>query len=51
MKFRFRRLMTITLMIGYASVNAEVPILQPGAPGNPTKELDPETAIDIADSS
>ena len=51
MKFRFRRLMTITLMIGYASVNAEVPILQPGAPGNPTKELDPETAIAIADSS
>ena len=36
---------------GYASVNAEVPILQPGAPGNPTKELDPETAIAIADSS
>ena len=51
MKFRFRRLMTITLMFGYASVNAEVPILQPGAPGNPTKELDPETAIAIADSS
>ena len=51
MKFRFRRLMTITLMIGYASANAEVPILQPGAPGNPTKELDPETAIAIADSS
>jgi len=51
MKFRFRRLMTITLMLGYASVNAEVPILQPGAPGNPTKELDPETAIAIADSS
>ena len=51
MKFRFRRLMTITLMIGYASVNAEVPILQPGAPGDPTKELDPETAIAIADSS
>ena len=43
--------MTITLMLGYASVNAEVPILQPGAPGNPTKELDPETAIAIADSS
>ena len=51
MKFRFRRLMTITLMIGYASVNAEVPILQPGAPGNPTIELDAETAIAIADSS
>ena len=51
MKFRFRRLMTIALMLGYASVNAEVPILQPGAPGNPTKELDPETAIAIADSS
>ena len=51
MKFRFRRLMAITLMIGYASVNAEVPILQPGAPGDPTKELDPETAIAIADSS
>ncbi len=51
MKFRFRRLMTITLIISYASVNAEVPILQPGAPGNPTKELDPETAIAIADSS
>ena len=51
MKFRFRRLMTITLMLGYASVNAEAPILQPGAPGNPTKELDPETAIAIADSS
>tara|TARA_B100001996_G_scaffold37031_2_gene27396 strand:+ start:21 stop:2402 length:2382 start_codon:yes stop_codon:yes gene_type:complete len=38
-------------MLGYASVNAGVPILQPGAPGNPTKELDPETAIAIADSS
>ena len=51
MKFRFIRLMTITLMIGFASVNAEVPILQPGAPGNPTIELDAETAIAIADSS
>ena len=43
--------MTITLMIGYASVNAEVPILQPGAPGDPTKELDPETANAIAPST
>ena len=28
-----------------------VPILQPGAPGNPTRELDAETAVNIANSS
>jgi len=33
-----------------ASVS-EVPILQPGAPGNPTRELDAETAVNIANSS
>ena len=33
------------------NVNGNVPILQPGAPGNPTIELDAETAIAIADSS
>ena len=33
------------------NVNGKVPILQPGAPGNPTIELDAETAIAIADSS
>ena len=31
--------------------NASVPILQPGSPGEPTKELNPETAIAIANSS
>ncbi len=30
---------------------SEVPILQPGAPGNPTRELDAETAVNIANSS
>ena len=28
-----------------------VPILQPGAPGEATRELDAETAVDIANSS
>ena len=30
---------------------SEVPILQPGAPGDPTRELDAETAVNIANSS
>jgi len=30
---------------------SEVPILQPGAPGEPTRKLDAETAVDIANSS
>ena len=34
------------------SLNAsEVPILQPGAPGEATRELDAETAVKIANSS
>jgi len=33
------------------NVSGNVPILKPGAPGNPTIELDAETAIAIADSS
>ena len=38
------------LLIPSVSVS-EVPILQPGAPGNPTRELDAETAVNIANSS
>ncbi len=30
---------------------SEVPILQPGAPGEATRELDAETAVNIANSS
>jgi len=33
------------------AVSANAPILQPGAPGEPTMELDPDTAIAIASSS
>ena len=53
-KFTFFRKLTFILIIsGIASFNvhSNVPILQPGAPGNPTIELDAETAIAIADSS
>ncbi|MBI73462.1 MAG: DUF305 domain-containing protein [Gammaproteobacteria bacterium] len=49
----FRKLTFIFIISGIASFNvhSNVPILQPGAPGNPTIELDAETAIAIADSS
>ncbi len=30
---------------------AQAPIVQPGAPGEPTRDLDPERAVEIADSS
>ena len=53
-KFTFlRKLSFIFIISGIAPFNlsSNVPILQPGAPGNPTIELDAETAIAIADSS
>ena len=33
------------------SIVSEVPILQPGSPGEPTKVIDSETAIAIANTS
>jgi len=44
-------LISIILAMMTMNVNANVPILQPGSPGEPTKELDPNTAIAIANSS
>ncbi|MDB3991307.1 DUF305 domain-containing protein, partial [Gammaproteobacteria bacterium] len=43
----------VSIVLGIISVNvsANAPILQPGAPGEPTMELDPDTAIAIASSS
>ncbi|SVE61386.1 uncharacterized protein METZ01_LOCUS514240, partial [marine metagenome] len=38
------------LLISTDTMSA-VPIVQPGAPGNPTRELDAETAVNIANSS
>ena len=38
------------LLISTDSMSA-VPILQPGAPGEATRELDAETAVNIANSS
>jgi len=54
LKSKSNLLMKITLLfltLTVLSTNASVPILQPGSPGEPTKELDPETAIAIANSS
>lgn len=54
LKSKSNLLMKITLLFLTLTVlptNASVPILQPGSPGEPTKELDPETAIAIANSS
>ena len=52
------RLFSTTALIIYLSglfipsvSMSEVPILQPGAPGEPTRELDAETAIAIANTS
>ena len=53
-KYTFlKKLSFIFIISGIAPLNlsSNVPILQPGAPGNPTIELDAETAIAIADSS
>ena len=44
----------ITILIGLSlttKLMAEVPILQPGAPGEPTRVIDSETAIAIANTS
>ena len=38
-------LISIILAMMTMNVNANVPILQPGSPGEPTKELDPNTEI------
>ena len=47
--YQFLVLSVLGIMSIAASANA--PILQPGAPGEPTMELDPDTAIAIASSS
>ena len=44
----------VGLVFGLAMSNtclSRAPILQPGAPGEATRELDAKTAIDIADTS
>ena len=44
----------ITILLGLSlttNLMAEVPILQPGAPGEPTRVIDSETAIAIANTS
>ena len=47
------KLLTFLLAITFSSIYADnkAPILQPGAPGNVTKEISPEKASDIANSS
>ena len=55
--YLFRLLSTTALIIFLSGLfipsvsMSEVPILQPGAPGDPTRELDAETAVNIANSS
>ncbi len=40
------------ILLGYATICvAQVPIIQPGAPGDPVRELSAEEAIEIANSS
>lgn len=49
-----RRSCTVAFACFYfltAFAQADVPIIQPGAPGEPTRELSPELAIKIANSS
>ncbi|SVB78440.1 uncharacterized protein METZ01_LOCUS231294, partial [marine metagenome] len=42
-----------SLLMPSASISdtSDVPILQPGAPGNATRQIDAETAVAIANSS
>ena len=47
----YQFLVLFALGIMSIPVSANAPILQPGAPGEPTMELDPDTAIAIASSS
>jgi len=47
----YQFLLLSVLGIMSIAVSANAPILQPGAPGEPTMELDPDTAIAIASSS
>jgi len=47
----YQFLVLFALGIMSIPVSANAPILQPGAPGEPTTELDPDTAIAIASSS
>ena len=55
--YLFRSLSTTALIIFLSGLfipsvsMSEVPILQPGAPGEPTRELDAQTAVNIANSS
>ena len=47
----YQFLVLFALGIMSIPLSANAPILQPGAPGEPTMELDPDTAIAIASSS
>ena len=48
----FRRTSLLVLLLGQATVGmAQAPIIQPGAPGDPVRELSAEEAIEIADTS
>jgi len=50
----FSAVTLITLLSGLlisTDIMSTVPIVQPGAPGEATRELDAETAVNIANSS
>ena len=49
--FRCACLGVILLGLSTVSMAQDVPIIQPGAPGEPTRELSAEEAIEIADTS
>ena len=47
---RSRWLLGLVLATGAALVHAATPIVQPGAPGEPTRELSADRAVEIADT-
>ena len=50
--FRALSVLTFVSFLVMPSISvSDVPILQPGAPGEATRELDAETAVKIANSS
>jgi len=49
----FRGATSVVFLLGYAAITMaqEVPIIQPGAPGDSARELSAEEAIEIANTS
>ena len=47
----FPTLLTATMLTAALTTAAEVPIVQPGAPGEPARALSAQEAIEVADTS